>query len=152
MRRDEKWLFQKLDEVWDTYFADVPQNNDVKIVWGRKARQRLGSIKQGKQAESIITINALFKDLTIPEFVIIATIGHELVHYTHGFNSPLERRYAKPHEGGIVHQELANRGLDKLEKKQTKWLKENWRDYLKENLPPKTRVQKVRRKIVIKWI
>jgi len=157
MRRDDKWLFQKLDEVWDDYFTDVPQDNDVQIVWGRRARQRLGSIKQGdkipgKHPETIITINSLFKDVTIPEFVITATIAHELAHYAHGFHSPLERKYDKPHEGGIVHKELARRGVDKLEKMQKKWLKENWREYLEKNLPRKKAVSKVKRKIIIKWI
>jgi len=44
--RDDGWLFQKLDEIWDGHFSDIPQNNDVVIKFGRKARQRLGSIKQ----------------------------------------------------------------------------------------------------------
>ncbi|MBW6431705.1 hypothetical protein K0A96_00795 [Patescibacteria group bacterium] len=44
--RDDKWLFEKLDEIWDKYFADIPQENDVRIIWGRRARNRLGSIKQ----------------------------------------------------------------------------------------------------------
>ena len=156
MRRDDKWLFQKLDEVWDEYFSDVPQDNDIQIVWGRKARQRLGSIKQGekipgKHPETIITINSLFKDTYIPEYIVIATIAHELAHYAHGFHSPIEQKYQKPHEGGIVHKELAVRGVDLLEKKQKKWLKENWRVYLDLHLPRKTPVRK-KRKIIIKWI
>ncbi len=157
MRRDEKWLFQQLDEVWDTYFSDVAQDNDVQIVWGRRARQRMGSIKQGekirgKHPETIITINSLFKDTFIPEFVVIATIAHELAHYAHGFHSPLERKYSKPHEGGIVHRELAVRGVDKLERMQKKWLKDNWREYLEKNLPRKTVPSKVKRKVIIRWI
>ena len=157
MRRDDKWLFQKLDEVWDQYFSDVPQDNDVQIVWGRKARQRLGSIKlgekrDGKHPETIITINSLFKDTEIPEFIIVATIAHELAHYAHGFHSPIERKYDKPHEGGIVHKELAKRGIDKLEKMQKKWMKEHWRKYLELHLPQKTVVRKVKRKIIIRWI
>ncbi len=140
MRRDDKWLFQQLDEVWDTFFSDVPQENDVKIVWGRRARQRLGSIKQGqkirgKHPETIITINSLFKDVEIPDFVVTATIAHELAHYAHGFNSPLEQKFEKPHEGGIVHKELRARGVEKLEKMQKKWLKDNWRKYLEIHFP-----------------
>jgi hypothetical protein len=154
--RDDAWLFQKLDEVWDKYFPDVPQDNDVRIVWGRRARQRLGSIKQGekrrqKHPESIITMNSLFKDEEIPEFVVTATIAHELAHYAHGFNSPLEKKYSKPHEGGIVHKELANRGLDKLEKEQKRWLKKNWKEYLEKNLPQKASSAR-KRKIIIRWI
>jgi predicted metal-dependent hydrolase len=154
--RDDKWLFQQLDECWDTFFSDIPQDNDVRIVWGRKARQRLGSIKKGlpvpgKHPETIITINSLFKDEKIPEYVVQATIVHELAHYAHGFHSPLEQKFEKPHEGGIVHRELDNRGAKKLEQMSKRWLKENWREYLEKNLPRKVRTRKKRR-ILIKWI
>lgn len=157
--RDDKWLFQQLDEIWDTFFPDVPQENDVKIVWGRRARQRLGSIKRGKSDnqksksffETIITINSLFKDEKIPDYVVQATIAHELAHYAHGFNSPLEQKFEKPHEGGIVHKELDNRGAKKLEQMSKKWLKENWRDYLAEHMPRTTRKPRKRR-VIIKWI
>ena len=78
MLRDDKWLFQLFDDVWDTFFPDVPQENDVKIVWGRKAKRRLGSIKQGEKRrgehpQTIITINSLFKDPYIPDYVVTAT-------------------------------------------------------------------------------
>lgn len=171
--RDEKWLFAKLDEVWDTYFSDVPQDNDVQILWGRRARSRLGSIKLGERQKvrgerpktsnlkpltssssshpgTIITINSLFKDEYIPEYVVVGTIAHELAHYAHGFHSPLEQRYATPHAGGVVHKEMEGRGLKEVHKKQKKWLKENWREYVDEKLPRKERVRK--RKVIIRWI
>jgi hypothetical protein len=168
--RDEKWLFEKLDEVWDTYFSDVPQDNDVRIVWGRRARSRLGSIKQIPNTKSqastkiqntkfkiqnsvsppatVITINSLFKDEKIPEYIVIGTIAHELAHYAHGFHSPLEQKYATPHAGGIVHKEMSGRGLDNIHKKQKRWLKENWRNYIMDNLPPRPRDS---RRVVVKW-
>jgi len=157
MLRDDKWLFQLFDDVWDTFFPDVPQENDVKIVWGRKARRRLGSIKHGEQRahehpQTIITINSLFKDPFIPDYIVTATIAHELAHYAHGFGSPLERKFDKPHEGGVVHKELENRGVNKLEKMQKKWLKENWTDYLNKKMPQKTSVRRIKRKIIFKWI
>jgi predicted metal-dependent hydrolase len=152
--RDDKWLFEKLDEVWDEYFPDVTQENDVRIVWGRKARTRLGSIKAGerrigKHPETIITINSLFKDVNIPEYVVVATIAHELSHYTHGFHSPLERKYQNPHAGGVVHKEMKDRGLEKILKAQKKWLKENWREYISARMKP---TRRRRRRVVIKWI
>ncbi|MEI7690344.1 MAG: hypothetical protein WCI63_01845 [bacterium] len=152
--RDDKWLFLKLDEVWDNYFPDVPQDNDVHIVWGRKARNRLGSIKHGdklknSQQDTIITINSLFKDRQIPEHVITGTIAHELVHYTHGFHSPLEKKYQTPHAGGVVTKELKNRGLEKALKEQKKWLKDNWEVYLNEHLPRKKRIK---RRVILRWI
>lgn len=152
MQRDDKWLFQQLDEVWETFFPDMPQDNDVRIVWGRRARQRLGSISHDKtnDAGTLITINALFKDDKVPDFVIQATIAHELAHYAHGFHSPIERKFEKPHEGGVVHRELDNRGAKKLEVMSKKWLKENWREYLEKHLPRKPIKRK--RRIIIKWI
>ena len=152
MIRDDKWLFQQLDEVWETFFPDMQQDNDVRIVWGRKARQRLGSISQDKtnQAGTLITINSLFKDEQVPDFVIRATIAHELAHYAHGFHSPIERKFDKPHEGGIVHKELDSRGGRKLEQMSKKWLKENWREYIEKHLPRKS-LSGRKRRIVIKW-
>jgi hypothetical protein len=152
--RDDKWLFAKLDEVWDNYFPDIPQDNDVRIVWGRKAKNRSGSIKSGAQGfqghpETIITINSLFKDLYIPEFVVVGTIAHELTHYAHGFSSPISRKYDAPHAGGVVTKELKNRGLAKILKEQKRWLKENWENYLAEKLPRKRRLRK---RIRIRWI
>jgi hypothetical protein len=154
--RDEKWLFSKLDEVWDNFFPDVPQDNNVRIIWGRKAKCRLGSIKKGEKIgrhfETVVTINSLFKDEKIPEYVVVGTIAHEMAHYAHGFNSPLERKYQKPHEGGVVHKELKNRGLEKVLKAQKKWLKENWQNYIKENMPSSVRKRRIKRRVIIKWI
>jgi hypothetical protein len=150
--RDDKWLFGKLDEVWDHYFNDVPQHNDVRIVWGRRARRRLGSIKHGENhngihKETVITINALFKDPNIPDYVIEATIAHELSHYVHGFGSPFEQRYSHPHKGGVVQKEMKARGLAATIKKQKAWLKENWVSYLDDKLPAPKR----KRRIILKW-
>lgn len=152
--RDDKWLFEKLDEVWDKYFGDVLQENDVRIVWGRRARTRLGSIKKGKNHnghyhETIITINKLFQDKEIPEYVVLSTIAHEMAHYAHGFHSPLEQKFDTPHAGGIIHKEMEGRGLAGLEKKAKKWLKENWRGYIMDNYPPKPRK---RRRVKLRWI
>jgi len=158
--RDDNWLFAKLDEVWDRFFPDVPQDNNVRIVWGRRARTRLGSIKletdrktrpkNGEHPGTVITINSLFKDEKIPEYVVLGTIAHELAHYAHGFHSPLEQKHATPHAGGVIHKELANRGLGTLEKRQKKWLKDHWREYLMSNFAPRPRLRR-KRKLVIKW-
>ena len=176
--RDDAWLFQKLDEIWDRHFSDIPQQNDVIIKFGRKARQRLGSIKQetinnhGKsknfmishtgcggicspgvceifgtcnKRKTIITINGLFKDLTVPEYVITATIAHEMCHYAHGFSSPLDQKFENPHQGGIVTREMKARGFDKELAMQKKWLKEVWPEYLKQKMPYKQRRRRRRR-------
>lgn len=158
--RDDKWLFQKLDEIWDGHFSDIPQHNDVVIRFGRKARQRLGSIKQetksrldlfNKNRKTIITINGLFKDLAVPEYVVTTTIAHEMCHYAHGFSSPLDQKHLHPHHGGVVTKEMKARGFEKELKLQKKWLKEGWSDYIKEKMPA-SRTRRRRRRVLIKWI
>lgn len=128
MERDGTWLQQLLDETWDRYFNDVPQANDVRIVFGRRAKRRLGSISlDPKNPEiSLITMNGLFRLPEVPEFVVLATLVHELTHYAHGFNSPLSQRQQHPHAGGVMRREFEERGLLNLYLEQRKWLKENW--------------------------
>jgi hypothetical protein len=137
--RDNGWLQQILDKIWDNYFADVPQVNDVRIVFGRRAKRRLGSISldPNDRHTSLITINSVFKDMEIPEFVIEATIVHELTHYAHGFNSPLDQAQAHPHAGGVMRREFAERGLLELYLQQKRWLKEHWVEVIAREFPRK---------------
>src|SRR5690242_7684070 len=102
MARDDTWLYELLDRTWDQHFSDVPQDNDVRIVFGRKTKNRLGSIRVDPTdpSISIITMNGLFRDERVPEFIIKATLVHELCHYAHGFNSPIQQKYRHPHAGG----------------------------------------------------
>ena len=130
--RDDNWLQELLDNVWDQHFADVPQINDVKIEFGRRAKRRLGSIRLDPtdKKTSIITMNGIFKLDAIPEFIVKATLVHELTHYAHGFNSPLNQQQKHPHAGGVMRKEFEDRGLLELYKDQKKWLKENWAEIL----------------------
>jgi hypothetical protein len=136
-KRDNTWLQQLLDETWDEYFADVVQENDVRIVFGRRAKRRLGSIglDPHDRTVSVITMNGLFKLAEVPEFIIQATLVHELTHYAHGFNSPLQQRQAHPHAGGVMRREFAERGLLKLYLQQKKWLKTEWPLLIARELP-----------------
>src|ERR1019366_3793437 len=106
--RDDRWLQGLLDRTWDMYFADVPQVNDVRIEYGRRAKRRLGSIRidPADRTTSIITMNGLFRSAEIPEFVVTATLVHELTHYAHGFNSPHMQKQAHPHAGGVMRREF----------------------------------------------
>lgn len=135
--RDDTWLYQLLDTIWDQHFSDVPQENVVRIVFGRKTKNRLGSIRLDPKERdiSIITLNGLFRDERVPEFVVKATLVHELCHYAHGFNSPLEQKYRNPHAGGVMRREFAERGLEKLYIDQRRWLKANWRSFTETALP-----------------
>jgi hypothetical protein len=144
LKRDEAWLQQVLDKIWDNYFGDVPQVNDVRIVFGRRAKRRLGSIsldhEHGKT--SLITMNGIFKRPDIPEYVVEATIVHELTHYAHGFNSPLDQVQAHPHAGGVMRREFAERGLLELYLQQKRWLKQNWQVVIASEFEANTRRSK----------
>lgn len=147
--RNDKWLEDIMYDLWENHFEDVPRLNNVVIKFGKRAKRQLGAIswadkktkkiekilsllgKADFERESLINITAYFKDEKIPEYVVRATIAHELCHYTHGFNSPLKRMYKHPHKGGVVTKELNSRGLGSLNKKSKKWLKANWPKYIK---------------------
>lgn len=138
--RDNNWLSDLLADIWYKNFSDVPQVNDVKIKFGSPAKTRLGSIKWGRKPiahndgpprkRSIITITGYFKHILIPENVVRAVIAHELVHYAHGFSSPLPQLHKHPHKGGIVDKELVARGLGKELKFEKSWMKANWINFL----------------------
>ena len=83
---------------------------------------------QDDKSISVITITRYFQMEDVPEYVIISTIAHELCHYTHGFNSPLPKQFAYPHQGGVVSQEMDNRGLRDIRMKTKKWLKKYWQE------------------------
>ncbi len=134
MQRDSRWLKEKLAQIWQRYFPDVPIANNVFVKFGRPTRTRLGSIKFGRRKENpntIITINGHFTDPDIPEFVVEAVLAHELTHYAHGFASPLDQAYHHPHKNGVVRQELADRGLADLLKLEKVWVKNNWVRFLR---------------------
>lgn len=132
--RDVEWLENKLSDIWYKYFIDVEQKNTVVIRYGRKAKRRLGSIGLDKidPTVTIITINPIYQDQSIPEYVIDGTIIHEMTHYAHGFNSPHNQRHKYPHSGGVIKREFAERGLESLYIKQQKWLKDHWLTILKK--------------------
>lgn len=125
IKRDNSWLLSRLDFIWTKYFADIPQTNKVFIKFGRFAKYRLGSIRLSKKTKaSFITITSMFKDPKIPQEVVDHTIGHELVHYTHGFSSPSPRLHRYPHAGGVVRLEMKERGMERLYKAYKTWMKE----------------------------
>lgn len=150
MRNDE-WLSEKMYYLWENHFVDVPRLNKVIIKFGKRSKRQLGCIgwlyKSTKRIEvllktqgqadnsktTLINITSYFKDESIPEEVIVGTIAHEMCHYAHGFNSPLNQIYNHPHKGGLIRKELVNRGLEDVYKYSKKWIKSNWHDYLKNN-------------------
>lgn len=151
-QRENKWLEELMYDLWEEYFNDIPRKNLVLIKFGRKAKRQLGCIKwvrkntrvksllkkkknvrkiQDEKSVSLITITSYFKNKKIPEYVVKATIAHEMIHYAHGFFSPLKQMYKHPHKGGLVRKEMKKRGLETIRKKSKKWLKENWENFIK---------------------
>ena len=149
--RNEKFLENILFDLWENHFCDIPRKNLVLIKFGKYSRRQLGSIRLANQKTKIkgllkekwydytvqddkrvtvITINKYFKDEVIPEFVVRSVIAHELCHYAHGFSSPLEKRFDKPHRGSIIKKEMKARGLLYDQERADDWLENNWRSVI----------------------
>lgn len=147
--RDNNWLEDKLFDIWENHFNDVPRKNLVIIKFGKSAGRQLGCIRMAtrktrgiskklNQLEkediknvSVITITKYFQDESVPEEIVMGTIAHELCHYAHGFNSPLQQIYDHPHKGGVIRKEMKKRGLEELYRNSNRWLKANWVRLLK---------------------
>ncbi|MCL5264160.1 MAG: hypothetical protein M1343_03030 [Chloroflexi bacterium] len=128
--RDDEWLRYELDYIWDAYFRDVMRVNVVKIQFSREWKARLGMITLSASGHTThIGINSLLRNRQAPWFVPMITIAHELVHYAHGFGSPLPREHAHPHRGGIVARELERRGLGEEHRMWLKWVCEDWHSF-----------------------
>jgi hypothetical protein len=125
MKREDIWLDEKLGQIWELLFPETPKENNVLVKFKGKSLRRFGCIKK-KKKDSIIEINSLFQDERVPEYVIDTTLAHELVHYMHGFNSPLPQKYKHPHRGGIVDKELIKRGFGHNLNLEKIWAKNQW--------------------------
>jgi hypothetical protein len=116
-----------LDEIWKKYFNDVLRANQVEIAYYYPWKRRLGLIRLSPDGNvSFIGLNALLQMEEVPEYILITTIAHELVHYTHGFGSPLARKYKHPHANNIVPKELERRGLGKILHLCNEWIDKHW--------------------------
>ena len=137
--RANQWLAEQLQSLCQQYFPDVAIENKIVVRFGRKTRNRFGSIISRKESNytlpvSYITINGLFRDPTVPEVVIQATLLHEFTHYTHGFHSPRRQLHQHPHRGNIVDKEIIARGAGEYLKRQEAWVSEVYPKYLREQL------------------
>lgn len=146
--RNTEFLENILYDLWENHFCDVPRHNLVIIKYGKFSKRQLGSIKiansktkikkmlkekwndllaQDDKSITVITISRYFQNEIIPEFVLRAVVAHELCHYTHGFSSPLEKRFNNPHQGSVVKKELKKRGLWEEQEKADEWIEKHWR-------------------------
>ena len=141
--RNTKWLVERTKFILRRYFPDIRLDNNLVVKFGQKAKTRLGSIKYGSprgeagkdgkvHPNTIITLSGYFQDEKVPDFVLDATLAHEISHYSHGFFSPRQRLYHHPHHGGVVKREMLDRGLEDMLKLQKKWLRENWIRFIKK--------------------
>ena len=130
--RDSDWLQKKLNDIWSNHFKDIPKNNIVKIRFKGKWKNKFGHIRMLKDKSTEIVVNGFFRREEIPEYIVDLTIAHELIHYSHGFHSPLPRMYRYPHQGGIVNRELKKRGFGQLLKDERKWIKGDWLNLIKQ--------------------
>ncbi len=149
--RNTKFLENTLYDLWENHFCDIPRKNLVLIKYGKYSKRQLGSIKlankrtkikgllQNKEQDyiaqddkriTVITVTRYFQNEIVPEFVVRATIAHELCHYAHGFSSPLQKRFEKPHQGSVIKKELKKRGLLEKQIEADRWFKENWLDII----------------------
>jgi len=124
--RDEAWLKERLDGIWQLLFPDIERKNKVIVRFRGKWKNKFGHIKRLKNKDTEIAVNSLLRHEVVPEFVIDLTIAHEVVHYMHGFHSPHKKMYRHPHKGGIVTKELKKRGFASVLKKERLYLKNEW--------------------------
>ena len=134
--RDDAWLQNRFDLIWQLFFPDVEKKN-VYVCWKGQWKNKFGHIKKGKKGMTEIAINKLFKDLRVPEDMIKLTLAHEIVHYSHGFHSHLPQLFTHPHQGGIVDKELKKRGFQYAMKKEKIWYKQEWLPLFAELHPEK---------------
>jgi hypothetical protein len=139
-------------EVWEEYFNDVPRKNFVITKFGKYAKRQLGCIKyatektkvqtllnkykedigvQDVDSISVILLTRYFVNESVPEFLLVSTLSHEICHYAHGFHSPLPKKYKYPHKGNIVEREMVDRGLGEILDNSEAWLKENWLEIIR---------------------
>lgn len=131
--RDNAWLQSRLHYLWDHYYGDAPVGYPITAVFGRAARYRYGSIfNQGKQCR--ILINGLFAHPDVPEFVVDATLVHELAHYVHGYGSGLAKLHSHPHRGGVIDKEMEQRGCLHLEDQAFAWRRSYWQAFYADQM------------------
>jgi hypothetical protein len=116
-----------LSHIWHTYFFDTPCVNQIDIAYTYPWKSRLGLIRLS--LDNLITfigINTLLQHPQVPEYVLLITVAHELVHYKHGFGSPLPRRYKHPHANKVVDRELEAHQLGEPLRSCNAWINQHW--------------------------
>lgn len=122
-----------LENIWSRHFSDVPRVNQIDISYCRPWKRRLGQIRMSLDSRtSFIRLNSLLQLSQIPEYVLLATIAHELAHYAHGFGSPLPCLYPHPHAHHVVDHEVERRDLGETLRLCNAWIDQHWFSYYEE--------------------
>lgn len=124
--RDGIWLGNRMYQIKEMLFPELEFKNNVSIKFKGKWKNKFGHIKMLRDKNTEIIINGLFSNLEVPEYVVDITIAHELSHYLHGFQSPLEKKYKHPHKGGVVTRELVRRGFGQMVRQERLFIKNYW--------------------------
>lgn len=122
-----------LNLIWRRYFMDVPRVNTVSIEYCYPWKSRLGLIRLSLDASiTFIGINTLLRLREVPDYVLMTTIAHEIVHYSHGFGSPLPKCFNHPHENKVVDKALEQRGMGIYLCCCNEWIDRNWYPFYAE--------------------
>lgn len=132
--RDDTWLAQRLEQIWNLLYPDVEKLNHVSVRFKGRWKNKFGHITTINHKDSEIVVNGLLKHPQVPEYMIDITLAHELAHYAHGFHSPHKRKYKHPHAGGVVTRELKKRGFGHMLRLERDFLKKQWPKIVKEHL------------------
>lgn len=132
MRSDE-FVARRLEQIWQLLFPEVEKKNNLVVRFKGRWKNKFGHIKLLKNKDTEIAVNSLLKDPKTPEYIIDITLAHELVHYMHGFNSPLPKKFKHPHKNGVVTRELIKRGFSKMLREEKAFLKNEWPEIVKLN-------------------
>lgn len=134
--RTDEWLRRELYSLWDNCFQDIPMANEVDISFDRAWKLRLGLIRLSENGcHTYIGINRLLRNYQVPNEVVSIIVAHELVHYSHGFGSPLPRKYRHPHYGNVVGHELVARGLSAELQVFKDWTSNHWYGFYYASVP-----------------
>jgi len=128
--RDNILLKERLTQISGKLFPEL-NTSSIIIKFKGKSKYKFGHIKRTRN-NTEIAINSLFKDLLVPQYVIDLTIAHELVHYSHGFQSPLPKKFKYPHKGGVVRKELIRKGLANFLRREKLFFKKEWSEIYTE--------------------
>lgn len=116
-----------LNLIWQRYFTDVPCANTILIEYCYPWKSRLGLIRLSLDASiTFIGINTLLQQRAVPDYVLMTTIAHEVVHYSHGFGSPLPRCFKHPHANKVVDKALEQREMGVYLRCCNEWIDKNW--------------------------